>query len=151
MKAVHQLVARRFRILACLLVCSLQTACDKSSEAETRAAQEEAFRVNFGFAPPASVTEIQYADHYQRGVVDGTYQEWLRCTYQAEVFDQMVSKNGYKRVGTTIITGPNRPKWWPGNAVGEYVRQGKEGASYVAHLWHDEKTGFVYWHQSWTD
>lgn len=139
-------------MLACILACCLQTGCTKSGEAQTRAAQEEAFRENFGFPPPASVIEIQYADHYQRGVVDGDYEQWLRCTFQAEVFDQMVTKKGYHKGGTsTLFSGPNKPGWWPKDEVGEYVREGNDGASYQSHLWHNPKTGFVYWHQVWTD
>jgi|GEM_PF-2308727 len=138
-------------MLACLLVCCFQTGCTKSGEAKTRAAQEEEFRGNFGFAPPSSVAEIKYADHYQRGVVDGDYEQWLRCTFQADVLDQIVKKNGFQKGGTsTLISGSNKPVWWPQGGAGEnvtYVREGKDGPSYIEHLWHDEKAGFVYWHQ----
>lgn len=139
-------------MLACLLVCCFETGCTKSGEAKTRAAQEEAFRVSFGFAPPASITEIKYADHYQRGVVDGDYEQWLMCTFQADVFDQMVKKKGYRKGEIAPLTsGPGKPAWWPERTATGYVLEGNDGASYQADLWHDPSTGFVYWHQVWVD
>ncbi len=142
-------------MLACLTICWMQTSCTKSGEAKTRAAQEQAFRDNFGFAPPASVTEIKYADYYQRGVIDGDYEQWLICTFQADVFDQMVKKREYQRGrSSTIGSSSRKPAWWTQDSAGRniaYGREGNDGASYVALLWHDEKTGLVYWHQLWTD
>lgn len=139
-------------LLACLSASCLLASCSKSGEAKTRGEQEEAFRGSFGFAPPASVTEIKYADLYQRGVVDGDYEQWMKFTFQAEVFDQIVKEKGYQKDGTpAVVSGSDKPEWWPQGSAGGYVREGKEGASYCAHLWHDEKTGFVYWHQSWWD
>jgi hypothetical protein len=142
-------------LLACLIACCLHTGCTKSGEAKTRAAQEAAFLGNLGFSPPASLTEIKYTDFYQRGVMDGGYEQWLRCTFQADVFDQMVKKKGYQKAGTSApISGPKKPAWWPQADTGgnvTYVREGNDGASYAEHLWHDENTGFVYWHKVWWD
>ncbi|MGV3660837.1 MAG: hypothetical protein ACO1TE_11655 [Prosthecobacter sp.] len=152
MNVTNRLLLRATALLACLVTCWALPGCTKSGEAKTRTEQEEAFQANFGFTPPASVTEIQYADHYARGVVDGDYEQWMRFTFMADVFDQIVKKNGYQRNGTsTMVSGPNKPEWWPQDHASQYVREGKDAASYLAHLWHDEKTGFVYWHQTWTD
>ena len=112
--------------------------------------------MNFGFPPPASVTEIKYADYYQRGVVDGAYEQWLICTFRADVFDQIVKRRGYQRSETSIllISGSHKPAWWTQVSSGgniAYEGEGKDGASYSAQLWHDEKTGLIHWHQTWTD
>lgn len=141
-------------MLACLVACCLQAGCTKSGEAKTRAAQENAFRDAFGFAAPASIIEIKYADYYQREVMDGSYEQWLRCTFQAEVFDKMVKTKGYQRRGSSdLVSGSNNPAWWPAGNAGEnttFVLEGHDGPSHRAHLWHDQKTGFTYWHQvSW--
>lgn len=142
-------------MLTCLTTCWLQTGCTKSGEAKTRAAQEEAFRGCFGFAPPAGVTEIKYAAYYQREVMDGAYEQWLICTFQADVFDQMVKKKGYQRGESfTLTSSPNKPAWWTQDSVGgniAYGLEGKDSTSYLAQLWHDEKTGLVHWHQVETD
>lgn len=146
--------ATRHALLSAVLAlaCCLLAHCTKSGEAKTRETQETAFKDNFGFAPPPSITEIKYADHYQRGVVDGDYEQWMRLTFQADVFDQIVKKKGYqKKSMSALVSGPNKPQWWPQDSAGAYVLEGNDGASYHAHLWHDEKAGFVYWHQVWTD
>jgi hypothetical protein len=148
-------LSRCFLMLACLLACCLHSGCSKSGEAKTRAAQEEAFRNCFGFAPPASVTEIKYADYYQREVMDGAYEQWLICTFQVDVFDQMVKKRNYQRGrSSTLISSSQKPAWWTQDNTGGHIaygRAGKDGTSYLAQLWHDEKTGLVYWHQQETD
>ena len=141
-------------MLACLVACCLQAGCTKSGEAKTRAAQENAFRSAFGFAAPASITEIKYADYYQREVMDGFYEQWLMCTFQADVFDKMVKTRGYQRRGSsTLASSSNKPAWWPAGNAGKnaiFVIEGHEGPSYLACLWHDQKTDFAYWHQvSW--
>lgn len=152
MNAPHRSFLRVVALCASIVTCCILAGCTKTGEARTRAAQEAAFKENFGFAPPASVTEIQYADHYQRGVVDGSYEQWMRLTFQADVFDQMVKTNGYQKQGrTTLISGPNKPQWWPQNMGGDYAREGNDGASYHAHLWREEKAGWVYWYQTWSD
>lgn len=56
-------------VLLLIVAAIFVVSCSGSSEAKTRKEQEGEFIKAFGFSPPT--TTIDYADLYNRGVMDG--------------------------------------------------------------------------------
>lgn len=87
--------------------------CSGSSEAKTREEQDAEFAKAFGFAPPTTITTINYADLYNRGVLDGAYGQWMSFSFDQASFDKIIL-GGYKQEQySDVPNGSASPAWWP--------------------------------------
>jgi hypothetical protein len=142
-----------------ILITVFLASCSGSSEATTRKEQEVEFTKAFGFSPPPAITTIDYADLYNRGVMDGAYGQWLRFSFDQASFDKVIL-GGYKEEqGGSVPNGNASPAWWPRtipNGTIVYTRSQddtpvNEGFQFREYIWHDHASGFVFFHKSHWD
>lgn len=129
--------------------------CSDSDEATTREAQEREFVSAFGVAPTAAVGEIKAADAYSRGMVDGSYRQWMRFDYTPEVWSRLTAevRNYQPRIPESEVFFPPEAAEAPEGTPSWFVGSGKsvvawryrdhegtpenEGFSFREWLWHD--------------
>ena len=134
----------------------LAAGCSKSSEAKSRQDQEKEFHASFGFLPPASVTNINHSSRYERYALDAGYGQWMRFTFHDDVFSRILKDKGFKKglAASSNSESKAQPSWWQNvdsNSTDVHTREGNDGYSYREIIWHDPKSGFVYWHQDCWD
>jgi hypothetical protein len=144
-----------FLTIAALLMVS----CSGSSEAKTRKDQEVEFNNAFGFHPPATITTINYTDLSNRGVMDGSYDQWMSFTFEQASFDKII-QGKYKQVQNIALPNSSAsPAWWPktnpsGTAVFSRSQDDtstNEGFQFEEYIWHDSASGLVFFHKSYWD
>jgi len=142
------------RIIAALLAFFplLATSCSRKVEAKTREDQESYFQAVFEFDAPSTIAEIRYMDVYQRNLLDGVYGQWLRCSYDKNVFERILKERAY-RLCTSGLYCDVQPEWWPKEVspkVALYTREqrSKSGAaSFQEYLWHDKNSNYIYFYK----
>jgi len=139
------------------------SACSRTVEARTRREQEMYFRNIFDFDAPSAIAEIKYMDVYQRNLMDSVYAQWMRCSYNEEVFQRLLKERGYVPRRSNVfyldLGGPVMPKWWPDvdeSKLAIFVRESDRATnpdqtSFREFLWHDEKTNHMYFHRRYGD
>lgn len=134
-------------------------ACSGSSEAKSRKEQEMEFAKAFGFSPPTTIASINYADLYNRGVMDGAYGQWLSFSYEQVSFDQII-RGGYKKQQNSDIPNSSAsPAWWPKTIPTSAViftrsqddTPADEGFQFREYLWYDSSSGLVFFHKNYWD
>jgi hypothetical protein len=133
--------------------------CSGSSEAKTRKEQEAEFIKAFGFSPPTTITTINYADLYNRGVMDGAYGQWMSFSFDQATFDKIILR-GYKEEQNSDVPNNNAsPTWWPKTIPNSTVIFSKsqddtpadEGFQFREYIWHDSASGLIFFHKSYWD
>src|SRR5689334_22975062 len=99
--------------LLLIMAALFMVSCSSSSEAKTRKEQEAEFNDAFGFYPPPTITTINYADAYNRGVMDGAYDQWLSFTFEQASFDKIIQGKHKEVQNIGILDGGASPAWWP--------------------------------------
>ena len=155
-------VLPKMKIASALLVtiaAIFMVSCSGSSEAKTRKEQESEFTKAFGFSPPTTITTINYADLYNRGVMDGAYGQWLSFSFEQASFDRIIL-GGYKAEQySDIPNGGASPAWWPktipkGTVIFSRSQDDTptdEGFQFREYIWHDSASGFVFFHKNYWD
>lgn len=138
-------------------ICMLS--CSGSSEAKTREERDVEFAKAFGFAPPTTITTINYTDLYNRGVVDGAYGQWMSFSFDQASFDKIIL-GGYKQEQNGDVPNSSAsPAWWPKTISSSTVifsrsqddTPANEGFQFQEYIWHDSDSGLVFFHKSCWD
>ena len=145
-------IARTLLITAAAIIL---TSCSRSTSAKTRNEKEAEFKNTFGFSPTSAIVSIEYADLYNREVMDGAYEQWISFTYDAETYRKILG-SGYKSTGSeSFPTGDYFPAWWPKSVVATFFTRGHEDTpeaedfSFRECLWYDESAGQVFYNKSY--
>ena len=146
-------------VLFLIIAAIFMVSCSGSSEAKARKEQEAEFTIAFGFSPPPAIKTINYADLYNRGVMDGAYGQWLSFTFQQTSFDKIIAGNYKEERSGDIPNGTASPSWWPKtipNGTIIFSRSqddtpANEGFQFREYIWHDSASGLVFFHKSYWD
>ena len=142
-----------------IITAIFMVSCSGSSEAKTRKEQEVEFTEAFGFSPPPTITTINYADLYNRGVMDGAYGQWLSFSFDQASFDKIILTGYKEKQNGDTPDGNASLAWWPktipyGTVIFSRSQDdtpANEGFQFREYIWHDSATGFVFFEKNCWD